>query len=78
MAESWNDLTPSPFGEGGKDAPKPAQPAREPIAALLGTVASVDPGFLDELETLSIPIAEYERMLSEDTPTIITTDNTVG
>ena len=62
----------------------PTSPAAPPLesgtqdADPVERLASVDPAFAAELETLSIPIDEYERMLSQDAPSIVTTDNTVG
>lgn len=41
-------------------------------------LVTIDAAFVEELDTLSIPIDDYDRMLSESEPRIVVTDNTVG
>jgi hypothetical protein len=48
------------------------------LASIVASFGQVDPDFIAELDTLSITIDEYERMLADNEPLIITTDNTVG
>ena len=39
--------------------------------------AQVDPEFLKELDFLNITVDEYEKMLAENEPKVITSDNTI-
>ena len=48
------------------------------LASVVASYEQVDPDFIAELDTLSMTIDEYERMLADNDPMIITTDNTVG
>ena len=48
------------------------------LASIAASYEQLDPDFVAELEMLSITIDEYERMLADSEPRIITTDNTVG
>ena len=50
----------------------------ETLSSVLTQFATIDPGFVAELETLSMTVDEYERQLALNEPTIVTTDNTVG
>ena len=40
--------------------------------------SQVDPDFVKELDFLNITVDEYERMLAENEPKIITSDSTIG
>ena len=51
--------------------------AADPVSAIT-SIAEEDPAFLAELDMLSLTIDEYERMLADEEPLVITTDNTVG
>ena len=58
-----------------------SSPSASRIEELASTIASYTerhPEFVAELDTLSMRIEDYERMLAADQPLIITTDNTVG
>ena len=48
------------------------------LAAVVSSYEQLDPDFIAELDTLSMTIDEYERMLADNEPLVITTDNTVG
>ena len=48
------------------------------LAAVVASYEQLDPDFIAELDTLSMTIDEYERMLADNEPLVITTDNTVG
>ena len=48
------------------------------LASIAASYEQLDPDFVAELDTLSITIDEYERMLAESEHRVITTDNTVG
>ena len=48
------------------------------LAAVVSSYEQLDPDFIAELDILSMPIDEYERMLADNEPLVITTDNTVG
>ena len=48
------------------------------LASIAASYEQLDPDFVAELDMLSITIDEYERMLADSEPRIITTDNTVG
>ena len=47
------------------------------LASMAAAYEQSNPDFIAELDTLSITIDEYERMLADSEPKIITTDNTV-
>ena len=48
------------------------------LATVVASYEQLDPDFIAELDTLSMTIDEYERMLADNEPLVITTDNTVG
>lgn len=50
----------------------------EDLATAIASYATEDPDFVAELDTLSMTIDEYERILANNEPVVITTDNTVG
>ena len=48
------------------------------IEALIASYEEAHPGLVEELDLLNITIDEYDRMLAESEPRVMTTDNTVG
>ena len=48
------------------------------MEALLASYEEAHPGLIKELDLLNIAIDEYDRMLAESEPRVMTTDNTVG
>ncbi len=49
----------------------------ERLRSMVASYEKLDPDFIYELDMLNITIDEYERMLAEDEPRVVTTDNTV-
>ena len=49
----------------------------EKLRSMVVSYEKLDPDFIAELDMLNITIDEYERMLAEDEPRVVTTDNTV-
>ena len=47
------------------------------LASMVVSYEKLDPDFISELDMLNITIDEYERMLADNEPRVITSDNTV-
>ena len=47
------------------------------LTSLVATYEDLDPDFIAELDTLSITIGDYELMLVDSSPWVITTNNSV-
>ena len=48
------------------------------LASIIASYEESAPDFVAELDMLGITIDEYERMLTDSEPRVISTDNTVG
>ena len=48
------------------------------LASLIADYENLDPDFIAELDTLSITIGDYELMLADSGPWVVTTNNSVS
>ena len=48
------------------------------LASLIASYENLDPDFIAELDTLSITIGDYELMLADSGPWVVTTNNSVS
>ena len=56
----------------------PHEHGSKDFEALIASYEEAHPGLVKELDRLNITIDEYDRMLAENEPRVMTTDNTVG
>ena len=47
------------------------------LVSMVVSYEKLDPDFISELDMLNITIDEYERILADNEPRVITSDNTV-